>query len=155
MQTCQRIFGVPGVSNFGTVADGIYRSARPEIPLGYSALKAREVKTVLSLEGEQDHDAVVAAGMESRFVALEAFEPVPIEKFNSILAIIDAAPRPILIHCLQGHDRTGVVCAAYRITHGWSLEDAIEEMDSYGFNHLWVALMNSLKEWAKQKGISG
>lgn len=41
----------------------------------------------------------------------------------------------VLIHCLHGEDRTGLVIAAYQIMHlGYSKEKAIEEMYSSGFH---------------------
>ncbi len=42
--------------------------------------------------------------------------------------------RPVLVHCEQGFHRSGLLCAAYRVRcSGWPLEQAIEEMETYGF----------------------
>ena len=41
--------------------------------------------------------------------------------------------RPVLVHCAEGRDRTGVCVAAYRMAEqGWSLADARREMQAYG-----------------------
>lgn len=55
------------------------------------------------------------------------------------LAIIQQAPKPVLISCRAGVDRTGIIAAAYRVlVEGMSREEAIREMD--GFHSPWDAL---------------
>ena len=58
-----------------------------------------------------------------------------------VLAIIQEAPKPVLISCRAGVDRTGVIAAAYRmLVDGMSQEEAIREMD--GFHSPWNPLNN-------------
>ena len=58
-----------------------------------------------------------------------------------VLAIIQEAPKPVLISCRAGVDRTGVIAAAYRmLIDGMSPEEAIKEMD--GFHSPWDPLNN-------------
>jgi len=58
-----------------------------------------------------------------------------------VLAIIQEAPKPALISCRAGVDRTGIVAAAYRmLVDGMSQEQAIKEMD--GFHSPWNPLNN-------------
>jgi hypothetical protein len=53
-----------------------------------------------------------------------------------VLAIIQQAPKPVLISCRAGVDRTGIIAAAYRVlVDGMSREDAIKEMA--GFHSPW------------------
>lgn len=55
------------------------------------------------------------------------------------LAIIHEAPKPVLVSCRAGVDRTGVVVAAYRmLIDGMSSKEAIAEMD--GFHSPWDPL---------------
>ncbi len=56
-----------------------------------------------------------------------------------VLAIIQEAPKPVLISCRAGVDRTGIIAAAYRVlVDGMSREDAIREMA--GFHSPWGPL---------------
>lgn len=56
-----------------------------------------------------------------------------------VLAIIEEAPKPVLINCRAGVDRTGIITAAYRmLVDGMSPKQAIAEMD--GFRSPWDAL---------------
>ena len=41
----------------------------------------------------------------------------------------------MFVHCQHGADRTGVMCAAYRVVvDGWTKQQAIDEMTQGGFN---------------------
>jgi hypothetical protein len=49
-----------------------------------------------------------------------------------VLAIIQEAPKPALISCRAGVDRTGIIAAAYRVlVDGMSPEEAIREMEAF------------------------
>ena len=49
-----------------------------------------------------------------------------------VLAIIQEAPKPVLISCRAGVDRTGIIAAAYRVlVDGMSREAAIKEMEAF------------------------
>jgi len=59
------------------------------------------------------------------------------EDLRRVLASIRDAPKPVLVHCWRGSDRTGAVVAAYRIAfQGWTREQAIDELvnGGYGFH---------------------
>ena len=63
------------------------------------------------------------------------------EDIIKILRIIQSADAPVLIHCLNGSDRTGVVAAMYRIVlQNWSKEEALNEMvnGGYGFHRVFI-----------------
>ena len=53
-----------------------------------------------------------------------------------ILTVIRDAPKPLLIHCWHGSDRTGCAVAAYRIIfENWSVEDAVSELMKPEYGH--------------------
>ena len=59
---------------------------------------------------------------------------------------------PVLVHCQHGADRTGIICALYRIIiQGWTKEDAIKEMNQggFGFHQIW----NNLVKWIENLDI--
>jgi protein tyrosine/serine phosphatase len=58
------------------------------------------------------------------------------KQFLEILDDPERYPRPILVHCLAGVHRTGVMCALYRMEHeGWSKERALCEMKELGYRN--------------------
>jgi protein tyrosine/serine phosphatase len=73
--------------------------------------------------------------------------------FERFLALL-AEPRrlPLLVHCEQGFHRTGLLCAAFRIRRqGWSLEQALAEMEALGFElgrDKRRPLLEALTHWA-------
>jgi protein tyrosine/serine phosphatase len=47
----------------------------------------------------------------------------------------DPANYPVWVHCTAGRDRTGAMCAVYRMEYDhWSAEQALAEMREYGFD---------------------
>jgi len=61
------------------------------------------------------------------------------EHVAEVLAIIRKAPKPVLINCRAGVDRTGIIAAAYRVLiQGVSMQKAIAELD--GFHSPWNPL---------------
>ena len=65
------------------------------------------------------------------------------------LRIIKNRKAPIVFHCHHGSDRTGAVCAFYRIIfQNVSKEDAIHEMTEggYGFHRIYKNIIRRIKE---------
>lgn len=57
-----------------------------------------------------------------------------VRQFLAILDSPERYPRPILVHCLGGVHRTGVMTAIYRMEYeGWSKERALAEMCGHGY----------------------
>jgi len=56
------------------------------------------------------------------------------ERFLEILSDPVSYPRPILVHCLAGVHRTGLMVALFRMEYdGWTKDQAIEEMKQRGY----------------------
>jgi len=148
----ERLFGLPGLTNTGRVAPGIYRGAQPAKE-GYATLKKMGIKTVVNLRnGHGEKDDVEALGMKSVEIPFTTFSVDP-EKVKKVLAILkDKSNLPVFIHCMEGKDRTGVVAAVYRMdVDGWSLKDADAEMLSYGFHHIWTKLREFVEDYGKAR----
>ncbi len=57
------------------------------------------------------------------------------QQFLDIMSDPITYPRPILVHCLAGKHRTGMMCALFRIEkQGWTKEQAIAEMKALGYD---------------------
>jgi protein tyrosine/serine phosphatase len=108
--------------NFNTVRQGVlYRSAQPDkSELRFYARKYG-IKSVLNLRGAHPGDAwydgEMAAAHALRLVhydyPISAKRFVTSRQIAEILKIVRAAPKPLLIHCQSGADRSGLVAALY------------------------------------------
>ena len=73
-------------------------------------------------------------------VKLSAIREVESETLSTILAIMRQAPKPLLIHCQSGADRSGLIAAVYLFAiEGQRAEAAAQQLAFfYGhFPYLW------------------
>jgi protein tyrosine/serine phosphatase len=141
------LFGLPGLVNMGRVAGGIYRGADPNPVGGFVSLASLGVKTVLNLSTDRDSEANII-GIREIYEPLHFFRDVDDAKIRRLAAMLsDVSLYPLFVHCAQGCDRTGMVVACYRIESGWSNEDAIAEMDSFGFHYVWGHFLEFVKNY--------
>jgi protein tyrosine/serine phosphatase len=125
----------PGLSNFYQVTTNLYRGAQPTAQ-GMTELHSMGVKTVLNLRSFHSDQHLVSSG-ELKLARLHMkpwhAEDEDVVAFLKVVSNSDKLP--VFVHCQRGADRTGMVCAMYRIVIcGWTKADAIQEMKDGGFN---------------------
>jgi protein tyrosine/serine phosphatase len=135
---------IKGLKNVGKIAPGIYRGAQPT-EAGLDTLKQLGVKTIINLRhfhGHEEEKWCQQRGLDYVWIMTETTdEPTDahVKKFLEI--VTDPKRQPVYFHCKYGQDRTGTMCAAYRLAvDSWPLADALKEMDAFGFNKLWHEL---------------
>lgn len=110
--------------NFHTVEEGVfYRSAHLSGETLEQRIKQYGIKTVINLRGanpkEQwwlDEKAVTDRNnVRLCDIAISAGTLTSKEKLSEILNEFDHAPRPILVHCRAGVDRTGEISALWML----------------------------------------
>lgn len=144
----------------------LWRGPRPD---SMDELKSLGIRQIINLEVgwfELFH------GLEGRekdqaFASLISYDHVPIsdwmfptqKELDRILTIlrttVDTPPNgrgiKTYIHCLHGQDRTGLVCAIYRVkVQRWGIERAIQEMIDMGFHQVpyeWLGWIRELREY--------
>jgi len=107
--------------NFSVVEEGrFYRSAQLDKTGFERIIKDRGIRSILNLRGSskgpwyRDEVAVSEAfGIVHYDYHLHSDQIVTPRQIDEILKIIRAAPKPILVHCSAGSDRTGLVSALY------------------------------------------
>lgn len=129
------------LGNAYRVSPELYRCAQPT-PADSADLKALGVRSILNLRHHHtDSRKLAEAGFELLAEPMNAGE-VTEALLVSALRKFRAAPKPVLVHCWHGSDRTGVFVAAYRIVfQGWTREAAAEEFrhGGYGFHEKWYS----------------
>src|SRR5262249_12114051 len=82
-------------------------------------------------------------GMDFVSIPVSGWDPPSSEQVGQFLALFRGDPsKKVFVHCRLGEDRTGVFVATYRMAQqSWSVEQAIHEMDFFGFNRFWHPAM--------------
>jgi protein tyrosine phosphatase (PTP) superfamily phosphohydrolase (DUF442 family) len=150
-----------GVSNLHKVSDTLYRSAQPSAA-GMKNLKAMGIETIINLRSfHSDRDKIKETGLAYEHIYMKAWHPEDGEAVRFLQIVTNPKRTPVLVHCQHGADRTGAMCAIYRVAvQGWNREEALREMTDggFGFHGIWqdlVQWINSLdmEEIKKRAGI--
>jgi protein tyrosine phosphatase (PTP) superfamily phosphohydrolase (DUF442 family) len=132
-----------GVPNLHKVSETLYRSAQPSA-LGMKTLKTMGIKTVINLRSfHSDRDEIGDTALARESISMKAWHAEEEDAVKFLRIVMNPNRRPVLVHCQHGADRTGALCAVYRVAvQGWSKEEAIQEMvqGGYGFHGIWENL---------------
>ena len=140
---------LPHVSNLHQVTPALYRSARLD-SVDVAQLQALGVKTVISLRSfHSDTDLLKDSGIRTVRIPINTWairDRHVVEAMRSIRAAEQDGP--VLLHCLHGADRTGMMTAMYRMLYqGWPRDKAIDELKNggYGYHAVWRNIEKYLK----------
>jgi len=152
-----------GVPNLFQVSGNLYRSAQPDT-LGMKNLKQLGIKTVVNLRSfHTDQDELGNTGPAGEHIYMVAWHPEKEEAVRFLKIVSDSSRTPVLVHCQHGSDRTGTMCAIYRVAiQGWSKDEAIREMTQggFGFHQMFFNLPNWIRtldigQIRQEAGIAG
>lgn len=99
-------------------------------------LRALGVRTLLNLrEYHTDASAFSKAGLTLMAEPMNAGD-VTVDQLVAALRKFRSAPKPVVVHCWHGSDRTGVFVATYRmVVQNWPRAAAIDEFRHGGFGY--------------------
>jgi protein tyrosine phosphatase (PTP) superfamily phosphohydrolase (DUF442 family) len=150
-----------GVANLHKVSDTLFRSAQPSAE-GMKNLKAMGIETIVNLRSfHSDRDKIMETGLAYEHIYMKAWHPEGEDAVRFLQIVTNSKRTPVLIHCQHGADRTGAMCAIYRVAvQGWSREEALKEMTEGGFEFhgIWQDLVQwisalDMEEIKKRAGI--
>lgn len=142
----------PGLPNLHKVSDDLYRGAQPS-DAGFERLAAMGVRTVVNArKGDDDLAVLRAAGLEYEFIPMSAFDPRDEDVIRFLRIAGDPRRGPVFVHCQHGADRTGFLCAMYRVAvQGWSRQEAVEEMTRGGMG--FISICTDLIRYVKEADV--
>jgi protein tyrosine/serine phosphatase len=135
--------------NFHTVAPGaLYRSGQLNKSQLYTLIGSNHIKSILNLRGAHPGDAwyddelsmSTALGIKHYDYAISSGRMLTAKQIAELLSLVETAPKPLLVHCRAGADRSGLISALYRfVEEGASARDADRQLSLlYGhFPYLW------------------
>jgi protein tyrosine/serine phosphatase len=153
---------LPGVPNLHRVSEGLYRGAQPTTE-GMAQLHQLGIETVVNLRSlHSDRDEIGSLPLAREHIAMTTWEAEDDEVARFLRIVTDPNRAPVFVHCQRGADRTGTMCAVYRIVvQGWSKDEAIAEMTQggFGFYEGWQNLIDYVRhldvaEIKAQAGLS-
>lgn len=141
-----------GVPNLHKVSPNLYRSAQPTAS-GMQNLRKMGIETIVNLRSfHSDRDEIGNTGLGYEHIYMKAWHPERKEVVRFLQIVTNPKRTPVLVHCQHGADRTGTMCALYRIAvQGWTKEEAIREMNDggFGFHETW----KNLRRWIRKLDI--
>lgn len=126
---------IEGIHNAGEVTPSLFRGSVPTSN-GLSALKQKGVAIIVDLRGTSQFERKQAEALGIEYVPLPWHCPFPRDAtFARFLKLLrDNAGKKVFVHCRLGDDRVGMAIAAYRMAEqGWTADEAMKEMEAYGF----------------------
>ena len=125
---------LPGVPNLHKVSEDLYRGAQPTTD-GLGQLEKLGVRTVVNLRFIlSDRNKIKGTGLDYEHINTTTLSTETKDVVRFLKIVTDPQRTPVFVHCHRGVERTGLMCAAYRIiVQGWTKDEAIEEMTKGGF----------------------
>jgi protein tyrosine phosphatase (PTP) superfamily phosphohydrolase (DUF442 family) len=108
--------------NFHAVVPGqCYRSGQPTADFLETVHRTHGIRAIINLRDENEDEpwyqeekqAAQRLGIQLINAGLSGSEMPPAEDFAKFMNALEACPEPMLIHCANGNDRTGLAAALY------------------------------------------
>lgn len=145
----QQVLRITG--NFHTVvADQFYRSSQlsPAALEGY--VQRYGVKTIVNLRGaapgkkwyDDERRVADSLGLTMIDFGMSATKPLTAQRAAELVSALKTAQKPILVHCLDGADRTGLVSVIYASQVAGEDEKTAEGQLSPRYGHFGIPLLS-------------
>lgn len=155
-------------NHFFTVLPGqAYRSGQLSTQDFQDAIKQHQIKSIINLRGNggdnawylDEMAASQGAGIKHYDINLPAHAlPEPAE-LKKLVDVLQAAPRPLLMHCRRGIDRTGFASAVFLILNDQASLPKAEAQYSYRYLRFNLTstgplVMHYYEAWLKQNNLT-
>lgn len=138
--------------NFHTVIPGeLYRSAQPTPGQIEAYVRQYGIRTIVNLRGENENaswyagEVAAAKRLDVRHIdfRMSAYKQLTGPEADKLVALLKDAPKPILVHCMSGADRTGLVSVIYSNQVAGLPEAQSERQLSILFGHVGIPLISA------------
>jgi predicted protein tyrosine phosphatase len=151
---------------FPVIDNQVYRSAQLSAPRLEAVIRTYGIRTIIALIGSEkgelwyENEKAVAERHQVQMLNI-GFGSHELPQYNRLNELVDAlmsAPRPILLHCYRGADRSGMASAIALILNDATSLEAIEKQFSWRFgvipysNSIGVIFFDQYNEWLSAIG---
>lgn len=154
--------------NFDTlVPNEVYRSAQVVGTDLHDYVAEHGIKSVLNLRGAEPrgdwyaHEVAESQrlGLVHANFAMSASKRIAPEQVFELIALMRSLPKPLLIHCRHGSDRTGLASALYLAAISGADEDTAEAQLSLYYGHFAVPYLSDAypmdETWEVMEAVLG
>jgi len=148
------------------VAGRLYRSAQLSPAQLETFVRRNGIRTVINLRGRPfdewypaEMKATQALGISQEDITTSANRLPSPGEIRRLIEVFDRSEHPLLIHCQQGADRTGLAAAMYQLLYTDASYEAARRQCSLRFGHLRIHTAASMdefferyEEWLRQTG---
>lgn len=137
--------------NFYEVVPGeLYRSNQPTAAQIADYKRRYGIKTIINLRGSSEdaawyRDEIAAAaslGVKHIDFRMSAQKQLTLAETGELLAVMRDVPKPLLIHCKSGSDRTGLASVIYLQQIAKVKEETAEQQLSLRFGHIGIPFLS-------------
>jgi protein tyrosine/serine phosphatase len=142
-------FAIVGLTNSFRVSPNLYRGSQPTAE-GMRQLQQLGVKSVVNLRSfHSDKDELTGTTLKSFRFETKPWHAEADDVISFLRIVSDTNNLPVYVHCQRGADRTGTMCALYRLVIcGWTKDEAIAELRDGGFHFapVWKNLVRFIQQ---------
>lgn len=137
--------------NFHTVVAGqFYRSSQLSTAALEGYVRRYGLKTIINLRGaepnrkwyQDEKQLADSLGLTMIDFGMSATKPITRDRAAALVAVLKAAQKPILVHCLDGADRTGLVSVIYASQVAGEDEETSERQLTPLYGHIGIPLVS-------------
>jgi protein tyrosine/serine phosphatase len=132
---------------FFEVVPGLYRSAQPQEEDFSGLVESAGIKSIVNLNNDEswmelEREITANLGITLFEHPMSGFwSPTDEQVDTTLMALNNPQSYPVLLHCLHGEDRTGLIIGLYRVIfQNWSPQAAYQEMLDRGFHPILLGL---------------
>lgn len=142
--------------NFHIVDNNLWRSSQPNSE-SIKRMKLHGLKSIINLRGDEQTDIWEkklsdSLGIKYFSKPMDATKEQDLNYLKEILSLIeDENNQPVLVHCLGGKDRTGLIVGMYKLKYSnISMEDLKKEIIMYGHDEKYESIFQALNIWESE-----
>ncbi|MDR6757043.1 protein tyrosine/serine phosphatase [Mycoplana sp. BE70] len=144
------LIGLQLAGNFHEVIPGeLYRSAQPSAAQIERYVRQYGIRTIVNLRGPSSRpwyqsEVATAERLDVRHFdfGMSSSRVLTLAKTKELVVLLRDAPKPILIHCRSGADRTGLVSLIYLHQIAGVDEEIAERQLSIRFGHVGIPFLS-------------
>jgi protein tyrosine phosphatase (PTP) superfamily phosphohydrolase (DUF442 family) len=164
---CLRIF--VGNNFYAVVPGNCYRSAQPTPAVLESLQRTHGIRAILNLRDEnedqpwyqREKQTAERLGLKLVNAGLSSNDQPPEDDFWTFVQALDTCPEPMLIHCYNGCDRSGLASVIYLMMRTNTPIPEARTQLSLRYGHFWFTkasclhrMLDSYEAWLKSENLA-